>query len=482
MPALDRRRFLQLAAGATLAGASRSRAAGRPLNVLFIAVDDLRPQLGCYGHAAMRSPHLDALAAGGTLFRGAYCQQAVCAPSRSSLLSGCRPDTTGVFDLQTPLRSKLPDVLTLPQHFRQNGYVSLSRGKIYHHGKRDDPLAWSEDPWRPTGDWLGRGYLSPESQAIVRRIAAADPAAEGRGPAFEGPDVPDNAYGDGKLADQALADLARLREQPFFLALGFYKPHLPFCAPRRYWDLYQPDQIDLADNPFAPRDCPPIALHNWGELRAYDGIPRQGPVPDDLARRLIHGYYACCSYTDAQIGRVLAGLREQGLAERTIVVVWGDHGWSLGEHGLWCKHANFETCVHSPLIVRAPGQANAGVATEALTEFVDIYPTLCELAGLPLPEHLEGLSAVPLLENPARPWKKAAFSQYPRRVMGYTVRTREHRYTRWANRGGPVQGQELYDHRGDPGENRNLADQPEHAETVTRLSALLDAGWQAARP
>ncbi len=482
MAAMSRRSFVQLAAVAVAAPAVAAR---RRPNVLFIAVDDLRPQLGCYGHRQMVSPHLDGLAASGTRFARAYCQQAVCAPTRASLLSGCRPDTTQVYDLNTPLRTKLPDVVTLPQHFRQNGYVTLSRGKIYHHVRRDDPPGWSEEPWLPEGDWLGRGYLDPASHESVSRLrrTLADQNTRGLGPAFESPDVPDGAYADGKIAEQGIADLHRLRDQPFFLALGFHKPHLPFNAPRRYWELYDRDALDPADNPFAPRDCPPIALHSWGELRQYDGIPTNGPLDEATARALIHGYYACTSYCDAQIGRVLTTLDELGLRQNTIVVVWGDHGWNLGEHGLWCKHCNFETSVHSPLILRAPGQAHPGVATAALSEFVDVYPTLCELAGLPLPEHLEGISAVPLLEQPDRPWKRAAFSQYPRgRVMGHSLRTDRWRFTRWAEPGAEPVGLELYDHEDDPGENVNLAGDEAHQATVRELSAMLEAGWRGARP
>ncbi|MCC7492044.1 MAG: sulfatase [Fimbriimonadaceae bacterium] len=472
---LSRRTFLATGAAACLAPAVRAQQ--RRTNVLFLVVDDLRPQLGCYGHRQMRTPQIDQLAAEGFRFDRAYCQQAVCAPSRASVLSGCRPDTTRIYDLETPLRRTLPDVLTLPQHFRQAGYTTLSRGKVYHHGLRDDPPGWSEPPWSPSGTWQGRGYLSPAAQA------RAQGQAKGVGPFAEAADVPDEAYPDGQIANQLIADLQRLRDQPFFLAGGFAKPHLPFCAPRRYWELYRREQIDLADHPFAPRDCPPVALHTWGELRQYHGIPKDGPLPDELAREVIHGYYAATSYVDSQIGRVLAALRQTGLADRTAVVLWGDHGWNLGEHGLWCKHANFECAVHAPLLLRLPGQSTRGGSTTALTEFVDLYPTLCEAAGLPLPEHLEGNSLLPLLERPQRAWKQAAFSQYPRGPrMGYSLRTARYRYTRWQERDGTLLAAELYDHQQDPGEQVNRAADPALATVRTALDGIHAAGWRAARP
>jgi len=465
-----------LLAPMTLAGKAAAMAKPGKTNVLFIAVDDLRPQLASFGHKKMTSPHIDRLAARGTVFARTYCQQAVCAPSRASVMSGCRPDTTRVYDLRTPLRKTMPDVLTLCEHFKRHGYTTISLGKIYHHYRRDDPRGWSEDPWRPAGDWKGRGYLTPRAQAIAAKTDG------GRGPAWECADVPDEAYPDGVLATKAVETLRRVKDRPFFLAVGFYKPHLPFNAPKRYWDLYPPERIDLADNPFKPKDCPDIAMHNWGELRNYPGMPKKGPVSEEQARTLIRGYYACVSYTDAQIGRLLDELDRLGLADRTAVVLWGDHGWHLGDHGLWCKHSNFETAVHAPLIVAAPG-ITGGKTTRRLTEFVDIYPTTCEAAGLPVPDHCEGLSLVPLMKDPERPWKTAAFSQYPRGpVMGHSMRTERYRFTRWVGKRGDVVATELYDHRADPAENVNLAGDPKYKRTVEELTALLAKGWRGALP
>ncbi|MBM4020320.1 MAG: sulfatase [Planctomycetes bacterium] len=489
-----RRDLLRLAGGAaaaalaapTILRGAAAQPAGKP-NVLFIPVDDLRPQLAAYGRKKMKTPNLDRLAADGTLFERAYCQQAVCAPSRASLLSGCRPDTTRVYDLQTPLPTTMPNVVTLPQHFKAHGYTTVSLGKVYHHGAKDDPKGWSEPPWVPPDAFPG--YALDESKALMRaanpvqeKVKMKTAAAQRRGPPTECGDLADDAYADGKLAAQAMECLRRLKDGPFFLAAGFFRPHLAFACPKKYWDLYKRDEVDLADNPFRPKGCPDIALHNWGELRAYHGIPAEGPVSEAQARELVHGYYACVSFMDAQVGKVLDELRRLGLAEKTIVVLWGDHGWHLGDHGLWCKHSNFETAVHTPLLARAPGLP-AGGRTARLTEFVDICPSLCELAGLPMPEHLEGTSFVPLMKDPGRQWKKAAFSQYPRgRAMGHSMRTERWRLTRWLDPAGAAVAVELYDHQNDPAENVNLADAPAHAATLAELTAQAARGWRGSLP
>lgn len=490
---LNRREFLSAAAGTAVLsvlspGRSFSEPAGRrKMNVLFIAVDDLRPQLGCYGHKQILSPNIDRLAREGLLFERTYCQQAVCGATRASLLCGARPDTNGVHGNSIPLRKAMPDVVTLPEHFKLNGYETLSIGKIYHHPS-DDAQGWTAPPYRAgtfaEGPWKGRGYLTEEAIAQMEAYNKAHPNMKGRGPAFEAADVPDNAYPDGNNVEYAIRQLRRLKDKPFFLAMGFYKPHLPFNAPKKYWDLYRRKDIRLADNPFVPKDVPSYATTNWGELRNYYGIPKQGPCPDELARHLIHGYYACVSYTDAMIGRLLDELDRLGLRDNTAIILWGDHGWKLGEHAGWCKHTNFELDTHVPMILSVPGTTTAGRRTRALTEFVDIYPTLCEACGLSRPKHLEGVSAMPLLADPSRPWKKAAFSQYPRgKVTGYSMRTERFRYTEWQNRKtGAVLARELYDHDRDPHENVNAAAQPQYRADIERLSRMLKAGWRAARP
>jgi len=476
-----------LAAGMMIPSASIAQTSGRKPNVLFIAVDDLRPQLGCYGWDKIQSPNMDRLASHGVLFERAYCQQAVCMATRASLMSGFRPDKGEIYK-QGPLFECVPDVLTLNQYFMNNGYETVSLGKIYHY-ESDERTGWSIPAFHPEGQWEGRGYLSEEAKQLVREYTKMNPNAtrKGMGPAYEHPDVPDNAYPDGLVAERAIQELNRLKDKPFFLAVGFVKPHLPFNAPKKYWDLYSEDDIKLADNPFAPDGAPSIAMTGWGELRGYAGMPNKGPMPDEDALKLIHAYYACISYTDAQIGNVLDELDRLNLTDNTIIVLWGDHGWKLGEHGMWCKHTNFELDTHVPLMVSAPGMKARGRKTKALTEFVDIYPTLCELAGIDLPEHLEGTSMVPLLNHPDRPWKKAAFSQYPRGKdrdkMGYTMRTDRYRYTEWQDiQTGNVEARELYDHLNDPEENTNVVGNPEKKATVAALAKMLKDGYQSALP
>ncbi|MBO9998579.1 MAG: sulfatase [Cyanobacteria bacterium SID2] len=444
------------------------------LNVLAIIVDDLRPQLKCYGREQMISPHLDRLAAEGMLFERAYCQVPICGASRASTLSGVRPTWERFGSNYKARKDKdFPEGISLPGIFKQHGYRTISYGKVYHT-LDDDRDSWIEGPWRPWGMWGQNAYVKPENQAIAATREGA------YGPPVEMADVADNVYADGKIAERTVETLDRLKDKPkpFFLAVGFFKPHLPFNAPKKYWDLYDRDDINLADNPFRPAGAPNAALHNWGELRAYDGIPKEGPVSEDMARTLIHGYYACTSYIDAQIGTVLDALDQFGLRDHTIVVLWGDHGWQLGEHGLWCKHANFETSLHSPLLVRAPGFPE-GQRTAALVEFVDIYPSLCELCGIELPEYLEGSSFVPLLDDPERPWKEAAFSRYQR---GESIKVDRYRYTEWRNDPEEIRATMLYDHVADLGENTNIADRPENAELVRKLSEQLKQGWRAFRP
>jgi arylsulfatase A-like enzyme len=406
-------------------------------------------------------------------------------------MTGLRPDSTKVYDLVTHFRKNVPDVVTLGQHFKQNGYYSVSMGKIYHGGYDDRPT-WSEPARKPQG---GLGYVTPENKKLIaKKLAEAN--AQGlkgkprsrasRGTATEMGDVPDNEYTDGAVADLAVSTIRELkqRNEPFFLAVGFVKPHLPFNAPKKYWDLYDPSKIELATNPFPPKNVTPYSLTNSGEIRVYEGIPAKEDISPEQARQLKHSYYACISFTDANVGRLLDELDKQRLTENTIVVLWGDHGWKLGEHNAWCKHSNFENDAHAPLIIRAPGQRAPGGKSQALVEFVDIYPTLCQLAGLQLPKHLEGASAAPLLDEPTKPWKPAAFSQYPRgQVMGYTMKTDRYRYTAWKEKKtGNVIAQELYDHQSDPAENENVAGDPANAELVARFQKQLDAGWKQALP
>lgn len=437
-----------------------------PPNVLFIAVDDLRPQLGCYGRSQMHTPNIDRIAADGVLFERAYCMVPTCGASRASLMTGIRPARDRFVNYLTWAEKDAPNATTLNTHFKNHGYYTLSNGKVFHHA-RDNEEGWSESAWRPRG--VAR-YRRAENQEIR--------AEHGRGPAYEAAAVPDDAYADGKVAAKALDDLRRLAEldQPFFLAVGFYKPHLPFVAPQQYWDLYDADQIHLPETYHRPENAPDEAIHNWGELRNYAGIPQQGPLSDNQARTLIHGYYACVSYTDAQVGRLLDELERLDLAEDTIVVLWGDHGWNLGEHTLWCKHCCFETSMHAPLLVRAPGIAG-GRRTNGLTEFIDIYPSLCELTGLPLPDHLQGRSFVPLMKDPDQEWKSAAVGRFRN---GDTIRTDRYRFTEYTKKNGKLLARMLYDHDVDPLEDVNTSEHEENRGVVHQLSEHLhDVGTES---
>lgn len=463
-----------------------------PLNVLFIAVDDLRPELGCYGAAHMKTPNVDKLAAGGMLFERAYCQVAVCNPSRSSVLSGTRPDTTGVLDNQHFLRPNLPDVLTLPQHFKNHGYTSLSLGKIFHHSERepgDDPQSWSEPAWYHGEPY--RHWFTKESLDYVKRLKALPKDKQPkqlRAAPFEAADEPDASYPDAQTAEKAIETLRRLKAdgKPFFLGVGFVKPHLPFTCPQKYWDLYPEDSIKLATNSQRPKDAPAPAFHNNYELRSYGTVPETGRVTDAMALNLIRGYRACVSFMDAQLGHVLDELEVLGMRENTLIVFWGDHGYHLGENATFTKMTNFEFGTRVPLIVSSPGMKSAGQRSHSLVELVDLYPTLAELCALPLPKHLEGTSFVPVLEKASQPWKKAAFSQYLRTgkppYMGRSIRTEKWRYTDWRDLKGQPAGIELYDEANDPQETVNVAGDAALAATVKELAERLRAGWKSELP
>lgn len=459
-------------------------AADKP-NVLLICVDDLKPVLGCYGDKTVKSPHIDRLAARSVLFERAYCNQAVCSPSRNALLTGWRPQTLGIYDLGTNFRRSRPDAVTLPQRFKQHGWRTEALGKIFHvgHGNQEDAASWSVPHWKANVV----SYALPESKAkegLTREEALfANKSANGlpRGAAYESADVSDATYPDGALADEALRRLRAAKEkpdEPFFLAVGFVKPHLPFVAPKKYWDLYDRTAFRPADVRTPPQGAPSYAPQFGGELRQYKDIPDSGPLDEELQRTLIHGYHAAISYMDAQLGKVLDELDRLDLAKNTIVVLWGDHGWHLGDHGIWCKHTNYEQATRIPLLVSAPG-LKAGVKTSSLAESVDVYPTLCELAGLPAPEGLDGRSFAATLREPAAPTKDHLIHVYPRTganktpLIGRAVRTARHRLVEWKKIGAPADTAELelYDYETDPLETRNLAaDQP---ETVTALRAML---------
>jgi iduronate 2-sulfatase len=458
----------------------------KKLNVLFIAIDDLRGTVGCLGDKIAVTPNMDRLASEGTVFLNAYCQQAVCNPSRASVITGMRPDTLKVWDLKTHFRKHHPDIVTLPQLFKQHGYYTQSFGKVLHGqgAPSTDPPSWSADPvW---------DHLSKRDQYVLPQNRPGEES--GKQAAAECADVPDGAYIDGKVAAEAVKKIEELtgNNQAFFLAVGFRKPHLPCSAPRKYWDMYKRRTFENDDWPALdrPKDGPDIALHNWKELRGYTDIPNIGPVPPEKAAEVRHGYYAAASYTDAQIGKLIDTLDRCGLLENTIICLWSDHGFHLGEHTIWCKTSNYEFDARVPLILSAPQKKKRQICRK-LVELVDIYPTLVELAGLSLPSGLEGTSMVPLLDDPRRDWKTAAFTQFPRPwysrknfdVMGYSVRTEQFHYIEWLDvkKNKPI-AIELYDHRSDPYELTNLARKEQQQPTVRQLSQLLKNGWKAALP
>lgn len=468
-------------------GAAATVSAARP-NVLLICVDDLKPALGCYGDSAAVSPNIDRLVERGMRFERAYCNQAVCAPSRNALLTGLRPQTLGIYDLGTNFRVAAPDAVTLPQYFKSHGYRSEGFGKIFHrgHGNQEDDASWSVPHWGTNvvsyalqESRAPRGLTREE--ALFSNVPGERARRLPRGAAYENADVADDTYPAGQLAAEAIRRLeaaAEDREEPFFLAVGFVKPHLPFCAPKKYWDLYDRDSLPRAEVTSPPEGAPRFAPTDWGELRQYSGIPEKGELPEELRRTLIHGYYAAMSYADAQIGRVLDALERTGLAENTIVVLWGDHGWHLGDHGMWCKHTNYEQAARIPLIVVVPG-AKPGVSS-ALVESVDLYPTLCELAGLDPPTGLDGTSFARVVRDPAKESLPAAFQSaihvYPRgEKIGRAVRTERYRLVEWKRprEDGAEAILELYDYERDPLETKNLA--AERAEEVAVLRAILDA-------
>ena len=463
---IEMKKLSLLCVAVLLASAGLVRAESSRPNVLFIAVDDLRPELACYGKQHIHSPNIDRLAASGVLFEWAYCMVPTCGASRASLMTGIRPARNRFVSYQAWAEKDAPGITTLNTQFRTNGYFTKSLGKVFHN-PTDNAPGWSEPAWRPKDiPW----YRRPENAELHEQRQKQ--SSQSRGPAWESADVDDNAYADGVLAEQAIADLQRLSsgDEPFFLAIGFFKPHLPFIAPQKYWDLYDRETIHLPDNYHPPKDAPAESIHSSGELRAYAGIPSKGPVSDETARNLIHGYYACVSYTDAQIGRLLDELDRLKLADKTVVVLWGDHGWNLGEHTLWCKHSCYETSMQIPLIVRAPG-IDGGQKRSGLIETIDLYPTLCELAGLPKPDHLQGQSFATLLRDPNAAWKTAAVGRFGN---GDTIRTDGLRFTEYRDGKGKLTSRMLYDHKADHGENANVAaaEKATAAELAEQLGKL----------
>ena len=502
-------------------------------NILFIAIDDLKPILGCYGDNLVKTPNIDRLAKNGTVFLQNYVQQAVSGPTRASIMTGMRPDYTGVWDLKTRMRDVNPDIVSLPQYLITQGYSTQGIGKVYDQrcvDKKMDAPSWSMPYYNyfktqekyyssQTGMPALGAYQLPETKALAekfRKEAISKGVAEDEieayvsqrvKPSVECADVPDNAYNDGANVQRAKEILLKLKTEnkPFFFAVGFSKPHLPFVAPKKYWDLYKRDEMPVAKFQEKSKNGPAIAYHNAGELRNYSDIPALTEFTDqkdfgltlplNKQKELIHGYYAAVSYTDAQVGILLNAMDSLGLLKNTIVILWGDHGWHLGDHNLWCKHTNFEQATHAPLIISAPWIKPS--VSKSMTEFVDIFPTLCDLAGVPVPTHLDGKSLAPVMKKPDLKVKEYSTSQYPRngndpetgrlgfaegKCMGYSIRTDRYRFTIWlkdnfrTNRAfdkNLVVATELYDYQKDPDETINVVDEKSYADVAKDMKAKM---------
>ncbi|PKQ61032.1 iduronate-2-sulfatase [Labilibaculum filiforme] len=519
---------------------TRNEKKERP-NILFIGIDDLRPELGCYGSDIAVSPNLDKLAGQGLLFKRAYCQEAICGPSRASLMTGIRPETSGIIHNYIKFREKVPTEATLSQHFGANGYNTAYLGKIFHHGD-DDDASWN---WKPVTDSLDqakrkkiKGFALSENIERTQKKRTEMFAKYGEvakyglamGPAYECADVPDNAYIDGyntDIAIKTMQEMLKKSDKPFFLGLGFNKPHLNWIAPKKYWDLYDRERIPLANQQCGPEGGSAMGLHPSFELRTRDFIPNKGDIDPELAKTLKHAYLACVSYVDAQIGRMIHALEEAGVRDNTIIIIWSDHGWHLGDMGIWGKATNYEISNRVPLLIWTPDmpKGSRGKSTDALVELVDMYPSLCDLAGIGIPEHVEGTSFKALIENPDRNWKTASFSQFPtpalrewggfplrpamretyfgplieemenkieveqkgnwnkeefeNNVMGYSMRTKSYRFIVWKNNKFPDRKPlaiELYDLKENTSERVNIADK--NPELVEQLMQQFNAGWK----
>lgn len=453
-------------------------------NVLFIAVDDLRPTLGVYNDPVAVTPNIDQLAEESMVFTRHYVQQPSCAPSRSSMLTGLRPDEIEVTDHNAHLRNTRPDVITLPQLFKRNGYETAGIGKIFHWRPGfQDPDSWHTEHYS-ANPGREHQYVLPENQT------------GGKEAATEKADVDDDAHLEGKFTNLAVDYLKTYREErtPFFMAVGYFRPHLPFVAPARYWDLYDREDFYPIVQPDRPSGAPDIAFHNNNEIRGYADFPDEGPVSDEKKLELRHGYYAAVSYVDAQIGRLIETLEELGLRENTIIVLWGDHGFHLGEQSIWGKSTNFELDVHAPLMISVPGLTQPGGVTDAFVESLDIYPTIADLAGLQPEQSLSGKSMRPLLSNAEAPWRGFAFNQFPRPYgaaiasgdpkthMGYSVRTDQWRFTAWYNfETGRFEYTELYALDSNPDqvvqestvESENLSGKPEYEHVESGLLEMV---------
>ena len=446
-------------------------------NILFIAIDDLRLELNCYGADHIHSPNIDQLASDGVRFTHAYVQQAICMASRASILSGIRPEHQEIYTTKS-VHELMPEVLTMNKFFANNGYTIAACGKIYHHGI-DRKEQFGDAYMDPEQTWTGRGYVSQES---IDKIALN--TEHNRGPAYESADVPDSIYRDGINTLHALRRLESLKKEgeSFFLAVGLTKPHLPFVAPRKYWDLYPESSIEMPVVREMPENANEYTMRPGGELTSYFGIPGSfEKIDDSLTLKLRRGYFACVSYVDAQVGMLLDQLDKLGLRKNTIVVLWGDHGFKLGDYSRWCKWSNMTLDTRIPFIFSVPDGIKGGVCTTPV-EALDMYPTLAELCGLTLPSHLEGQSLVENLKNPELEQDRYVFTiwpqnrdRYDKTIMGYSVKNKQFNYVEWVKlSSGEVLELELYDHEKDPNESRNVIGEAEYSEIAAELGEICE--------
>jgi len=436
-------------------------------NVLIFLVDDLRNDLGCYGNTIVKSPNIDKLAKNGVVFNKAYCQQAICAPSRMSILTGMRPENIGIYDIFSPMRKTRKDLISMPQFFKSYGYKTASIGKVYHHS-RDDKEVWDVFHEKEKNT-----YVSKENIDFIENSKSSGKTA--KGPAFEKVETSDDAYKDGRAAKHAIETLQKLKNNKFLMIVGLSKPHLPFNAPKKYWNLYDKNDFKVPSR-VKPKNMYRLALSKWGELKNYANIPNNGDLNDELTKELINGYYACISYVDTQIGKIVNTLEELNLKENTLIVFMSDHGYKLGEYGAWCKHSNMEIDTRVPLIIsNGKNLKTNNTKCNALVENIDVFPTIAASCGLTT-HHVDGKSLLPLIDNPKKPWDKAAYSLFPRgkKYMGCTVTDGHWRYTEWRNSvDQKVLYKELYNHQKSVVANENLSKNPEYKTVLSRMQELL---------
>ena len=440
-------------------------------NVLVFYIDDLRAELGCYGSETAITPNIDNIANDGVMFNKAYVQQAICAPSRMSMLTGLRPETLGIYSIFTPLRKVHKEIVSLPQIFNKNGYKTISIGKVYHHANDD------KNEWSIYFEKEQNSYIKQENiELLVRLKEEGKPL---KGPAFENADVVDEAYKDGRAAKYAIETLRKVKDDKFLMFVGLSKPHLPFNAPKKYWDLYDKNDFEVPSRK-KPEDAYRLALSPWGELKAYSNIPKTGDLNDDITRDLIHGYHASVSYVDAQIGKIMTTLDELDLKKNTTIIFMSDHGYKIGEYASWCKQSNMEIDVRVPLIISRETNYKkrvTGKTSDALVESVDIYSTLVDICNLKSEPISDGKSILPVLDNPTKKWDDAAYSVYARgkNIMGVTTTDGEWRYTEWRNSTThEVLGSELYEHKNSLLSYENVSGNSDYFKVEKRMKKLLE--------